>query len=512
MTRLALCLVILLLPFAAASCDRQQPEGIRNNTQATQGNVPDTTKPTSGHDDYAEDLSVPIPALNEYMVSLEINTDDRTVNGIQRVVFSNRTGEPLYDIVLRTFLNAFSEGFEPAPFFPEHETRVFRGGRSYGSIDVQYASIDNESLEFDHDGTVLILHLPLPLAPGDTVHLTIQFVAAMPSIAHLTGGNDNAMWFGMFLPHVAVFGEDGWHTEDFYPAGSPFILENASFNVEVWTPARYTVVGSGIRTEETIEDTNTKLTTFVAQQARDFAFAISDSFTHARISTASGVDIHFYYYTESLAPDDILGFARDLMEQFESRVGTFPFQHITIIEADLSFEGASLSQVVFMDPILPIQGNFRWLAHAIGNQWLKNIVGSNRILYPWLTEGLTRFASAALLYEAREELHEIMAEQYESVASYDDLHLTHSLDKFESWRHFAYTHGRKAQLMFYALYDLMGDDEFWHLISLYYHTFSFSMASGADFFMLAEEVFGESLDGFIADWFHSGNVPRLIER
>ena len=503
MIKFVFCLLVVAF---MVSCSGPQSEEYANGDALHV----DEQEYTSPHDLEQEEPEDPSVALyNDYFVTLEIDPSSRSVNGFSRIVFTNRTGYNLDEIVLRTFLNAFSEGFWPLPYFAEHEQRVFRDDRDYGYMYVLYVSMDNDTLEYVHDGTVLSLSLPEPLEPGGTVQITIQFYSVIPQIAHLTGANEDAMWFGMFLPVLAVFGEDGWHTEDFYPAGSPFILETASFHVEVTTPLRYTVVGAGLRTEETFEDTDIKITTFTAQQVRDFAFAISHGFKHARKSTESGVDIHFYYFTESIQADEVLTIARDAMERFEYYIGMFPFQHITIVETDISIEHASLSQVIFIDSIPLRQASFRGLTQSIGNQWLANIVGTNRILYPWLTEGLTRFVTEAVLTESTEDLVEFLKERHLSISEYTDLYLTFPLWEFESWRHYALTHGRKAMVMFYALFTVMGEEVFWNFINEYYHTFSFGMAGKDDFIGLAEEAFGASLDWFFDDWFGHGSVPEV---
>ena len=48
-----------------------------------------------------------IPQHNTYIVSLDINPEKRTAEGISRIIFTNRSGKPMTQIVLRSFLNAF---------------------------------------------------------------------------------------------------------------------------------------------------------------------------------------------------------------------------------------------------------------------------------------------------------------------------------------------------------------------------------------------------------------------
>lgn len=457
-----------------------------------------------------ETLMPDIPRYDKYRVSLEIDPEGRTASGLSHITFTNRAGVSLNEVVIRTYLNAFDKDAEP-PVFPELEWRAFPNGRDFGSITIQYAFLDHEPLEFFHDGTVLTLNLPEPLEPFETVQLLVQYGAIIPQISHRTGANEFAQWFGMFLPVLAVFDDEtGWHTEPHYASGEPFLLEMANFRVEITTPARYSVVGTGLRTEEVMNDTDTKITHFTAHQARDFAFALSPYFHHANTSTESGIDIHIYYYTETLQPDEILESARRSMEFFERNVGTYPLGHVTIVETELTQDSLSFSQIVFADSRSLRRGGPYWsLAHGLGNQWFSNVVGTNQIAEPWLTEGLTRYIQAGLFYHTPDELRTRMEHDFESIEDATDLFLRRGLDASENRVHYAYTHGRKAMLMLYALNSRMGDEIFWQFISDYYQKFSFNIATVNDFTALAEETLGECLQDFFAEWLDSGTVPQL---
>lgn len=458
---------------------------------------------------------IEIPPFNDYIIDLEIDTENRTVQGISRIEFTNRTQEELYTIVFRVYLNAFRENMTPRPYFSDNEWRLSRRGweRGFGYMDIQYASINHQTVGFHIDNTVLTLHLSEAVKPEQTVQLLLQFNAYIPKIAHRTGGNEHAMWFGMFLPVLSVFDENGWNTEPLYPAGEPFYLETANYNVTITTPMRYTVVGTGLRTEEVIEDTDTRITRFTAQMVRDFAFALSPYFNHAQIATNSGIEIHLYYHTSSLQTEHILDTARISMEYFEEKVGAYPFGHVTIIETDLLAESTAFSQVVFVDTrhfLYNLHGNLWWLANGLGLQWFANVVGTNRVAEPWLDEGLTRFVQAGIFYN-QTELRERIERERNSIIHRTDLYMTLNLSNFNNRAHYAYTHGRKAMVMLYALHHEMGDDNFWALISEYYYNFSFAIATANDFIRIAEEIHGSNLDYFFSKWMEVGYVPELPE-
>lgn len=504
-------LVLLIAGCSGNGEDIQLPPEVTPYEQEYTGNY----EPAYEDEEPEEEEELPpllpdIPRYNKYWVSLEVNPYERTVLGVSHITFTNRADVPLETIVLRVYLNAFSEGAQTLPVFRELEWRAFPNGRDYGYMDIQYAFIDNAPLDFELNETILTLYLPEPLEPYASMQLLLQHSARIPQIAHRTGGNEHALWFGMFLPVLAVFTGDGWHTEAHYPAGSPFFLETANYNVEIITPIRYVVVGTGLRTEEVIRDTDTKITRFIAHQARDFAFAVSPYFRHAYIATESGIGIYLYYYTETLLVDEILDSARRSIEYFEKRIGTYPFGHVTIIEAELMQDSLSFSQIVFVDSwYLGRGGRFWALAHGLGNQWFANAVGTNRVAEPWLTEGLTRFVQTGIFYQQPDALRARMERDHASIEDRASLYLAYGLDASPNWTHYAHTHGRKAMLMVYALHHRMGDEVFWEFIANYYQTFFFNIADAEDFINLAEEAYGESLRDFFDEWFTTGTVPDL---
>jgi len=445
-----------------------------------------------------------IPPLNEYIVSLNINPEERLLHGISRISFTNRSEEPLEQIKLRVYLNAFLEDHHPRPYPEELAWRVYRPSVEPGFLTIEYASMNNETLYFDMEGTVLILHLEEAIEPNATVQLLLQYSAYVPPLWHFMGGNDAAMWFGMVLPVLAVHDGAEWVIDNFYPIGMPFVFETANFDVTVTTPLTYNVVGTGHRTEEIIEDTGIKITRFAANMSRDFAFAVlSPEFERVNITAANGVEINFYHRTEipSERTEEILKLVDRSMTHFDYRFGIYPFGQINIVEADVLNSTIAFSQMIFVNSFYLGSGNLMRLANSVGSQWTANVVGADRINYPWLEHGLALFAQAEIFFDTPELLQEYMEREHRVISHRAGLSLSHGLNRYTSVEPFESTHGRKAMLMLNALQQHMGEDEFWRFINLYYQEFSFQIAMGSDFIRLAEEVYGDSLTEFFEEWF-----------
>jgi len=486
MFKQTICILFLLVTLAACGRNNQNTEPPHENT------ITETPTAYSPPTETGTESPTPIAEIaphNDYIIHLEIDTETRTVQGISRINFTNRSEQPLDTVVMRVYLNASNNGY----------------------MEIQYASANNQTLKYDLNGTILTFYFDEPILPNVTVQMLLQYNAYVPQLAHRIGGSDIAMWFGMFLPTLAVFGESGWYTDAFYPVGEPFFLEVANYNVTIVTPISYTVVGTGVRTEEVIEDTDTRITHFTAQMVRDFAFALSPYFNHAYAVTESGIDIHFYYHTETIDVDHIMEFIKFCMEYFESRVGIYPFGQVTIVETEIIGGAVAFSQVVFVDTHQFFQ-NMWWLAHGLGDQWFASVVGANRVAEPWLDEGLTRFVKAGIFYPTYEALRTRIEWEHYSIHDRQDLFITDGLSVYTNRAHYAHTQGRKAKVMLYALYRQMGYENFWQLINQYYYEFAFGIATSADFVRIAEEIYGDSLQQFFREWMHMGTVPELPPR
>ena len=491
-----LCFIFLTLGLLA-SCGGQEPEEYPE--------LLPTPYDEQVSSDYAEPLPLYIPGFDHYEVSLTIDPTARTVSGISITTFTNRTSEPLDIIVLRVYLNGFNENSQN--FFPELMQNIFRHGFTYGYMDIEHASMNNEDLVYHLAGTVLVLYPQEPISPGETVQLVLQYNAYIPMIAHRIGANSQAMWFGMFLPILATIGDDGWVIPEYYPAGDPFILEMASFEVEIITPADYIVAGTGVTADE-ITLADTKVTRFVVSNARSFSFAISPYFIRERITSDSG-DIHLYYYTTGLPIDIIIEILSAGMEHFSGIVGQYPFDHIRIVETDMFISGAAFSNVIFMDTAALAEPDAEAIIMMLGEQWFSNIVSTNSVLEPWLDEGLVRYIMARYFYDQPMEIEEYAAQAAVLLSEQDNLSLSNGLGTFDDWQSYYQTHHIKGMLMFYALNNRMGDELFWVLIREYFQAFYFQIAAGMDFVHLAEEIYGGSLEDFFTEWLAGGAIPPL---
>jgi hypothetical protein len=455
--------------------------------------------------------SEPSAIFNDYFVSLDVHPKDRVVTGIETIRFINTTDVELSEIYINILFNAFSKGSESVSVFSEYKTRVFGDVISYGYLQINQVNVDSEPASYEMNDTNLRIELLDKLMPNDFAEIRLEFEAEIPLINHRTGSNNNSMWFGNFLPTLAVFDADGWHTDSYTAAGDPFFTETANFVVNVTAPPEYTAVGSGSR--KVTEQPEKTITEFVAQRTRDFAFALGSEYKVVSLVN-DNVEINLYTFSDITNADKIVNLAARSLEYYSSRIGSYPYPQLTIVEVGLFIKGGmEYPQLVFLDSdYLQNSIGLESLAHEIGHQWFYNLIGNNQIDSAWMDEGLTTFIQEGL-FLTEEELRLKMADNYDYLTAALPTIIPNDLDsglsEFTKWSDYYCVHYMRGELLFYNLYLKMGADVFDEFIKTYYSNYSFHIASPKNLIDTAEEVSGLNLSDFFNKWIYDSTLPEL---
>ena len=474
------------------------------------------------YDDYEPDenyypvaATPAIPTIPDYTINLEIFPEERTVSGVAAISFQNTSNYVLDKVFLTLPLNAFAEDFSYPPFLPTQEGRIFQHGLDFGSIDVTLATINLNPAEFTLDGILLTIYLEEQLPPGAPVEIGLIFNAQIPRISHRTGGNDYAIWFGNFLPRLPVLSATDWHIYPYYPVGNPFFTVASNYRVSISAPAEYTVVSTGFEVRS--EGELNAITSITVDQVRDFAFVLlSPAYDSRGILTEAGVDITIYFRgnwdDESI--DAILETARASFDHFESRVGTYPYQTFDIVETELFVhDSIKYPGIMFVDTRhLRTPAVHSSITRDIGHQWFYNVVGNNPVTEPWLSHGLVSFLQMSMtLDEDAMALHmQVLHQSLQGIVEYMDYpELFRSLGYYASWSDFHNIQFSRGKLLFYSLWQKLGDEGFDQFVRTYYGTYAFSIATVQGLIAIAEEIYGESLADFFDAWINSPELPDI---
>ena len=454
-----------------------------------------------------------IPQFNEYLFDLDFEPETRMFSGMGSVRYTNRTGITLNEVVFRLYLNENSDNNHVRR--PQTQgLNGFRPETNPGFMNILHVSQDNVEISFAVTDSVMTVYLPRPLEPDETISIRLQFEAYVPISALHTGANTKAVWGGMFLPTVAVFGDNGWHKESLHPIGNPFIMEVANYVVSITTPIGYIVAGTGVKTESYSE--YEKTTTFVAHVTRDFAFAISPVFRQAMQTTPRGAEVHLYHYTENLPVDYILDIVVEAMAYFEENIGSYSYGQLRVVETNMFVNSINFSQVIFVDSFhLRHIGELDNLRQEVARQWFTGVVGHNPVTEAWLHEGLSlllaEMSRSTNLRPLITESHRTLQMHHEAIPE-NVRRISTNINKYDNLADYRLIQQQKARLMFYVLLVEMGDENFMNLLREYYNQFPFKIATSQDFIQIAEEIQGESLSHFFDYWLNTTELPELPER
>jgi len=466
--------------------------------------------------DEKDNNAVTVLAIPDYTVNLEIFPDERIVNGVAAISFQNTSNYELDRVYLTMPLNAFAEGFLYPPFLPVLEGRIFQHGHEFGSIDITLATINLNPSKFMLDGTLLTIYLNENLPPEASIEIGLIFEAHIPRISHRTGGNDYAMWFGNFLPQLAVLTADDWHIYPYYPVGNPFFTTMSNYNVNITAPMEYTVVstGFGVRNEG---ETNA-VTSITIDQVRDFAFVLlSPAYDSRGILTETGVDITIHFrgnWDDDDVIDAILDTAHAAFNFFESRVGTHPYQSFGIVETELFIQDTMrYPGIMFVDArhirTPAVHGS---VVRDIGHQWFYNVVGNNPVTEPWLAYGLVSYLQLGVTLDKdaiathMRGLHQSLQVAVEYM-EYPELF--RNLGYYTSWADFHRIQFSRGKLLFYGLAQRLGEEGFDQFVRTYYGRYAFSIATVQGLITVAEEIYGDSLEDFFNAWINSPTLPDI---
>ena len=482
----------------------QVTEGSKNTPNPAQNSPEPTASPTTVKES---------TRYNNYNIVADVNPETRTVTGIEKVSYKNRTGMELSQIYFNLHLNAFKRTAATKPYTDSTESGIFPFGKDYGYINITDTMINNAGAVFNVKDTVLTITFPEPLPPDAETEITIVFEAYIPAINHRTGSNESAMWMGNFFPILALYDENGWHKGPYYPVGDPFYANIANYAVKITTPAAYTVVGTGEEVSSVLGGVRT--TDISAMLVRDFAFAVSQLYQVDTMKTNSGVYVNLYHYSETSDGDAILNLAVKALEAYSAHVGSYPYASLDLIEVGIIpvISGMEYPGVAFIDAsYFASEAKLQSIPLKLGHQWFYNIIGNNQIKEAWLDEGLTEYVCDRLFLTAEESaLH--MSAAYDSLQAalptIENKTLLQDLSVYKTWSEYLNIQRTRAKLMMYALEQEIGTESMEAFLKLYYSKYAFRLVNKNEFIATAEEASQMELDDFFRGWMEDFALPPL---
>lgn len=149
------------------------------------------------------------------------------------------------------------------------------------------------------------------------------------------------------------------------------------------------------------------------------------------------------------------------------------------------------------------------IAHELAHQWAGNLVTYADWSEEWLNEGFATFLQQMWTQE-RHGFEEMLVQRYEGIRDFLDwtdragrLPLVHDADTSPS-----NTYSKGAAVL-HMLQDILGGEEFWHVMRTWMERHAFGNADTRDFQRVIEQVSGRRLDWFFDQWVYGAGYPEI---
>lgn len=390
------------------------------------------------------------PQAERDFVRAELTYDagTRTLRGTQSVTITNRTGAPLQEIVLRAYMNGWTDA---------------------GAV-VSGAALAGEEIRFAEDADdPTVLRADCALAAGETAELTFTVM--------LRHAKDSGI---VQLPVPALWADGAWRTDAFDALADSSYAEAFDFTVTVDG-----VIAAQMR------------------GARDASFALYPE-GRTRRRTACGVRLTAMAQDGKQA-DVLLNCAEDALESLRDAGLPYPFEALTIVQAQTGrADGRALSGLIALETDADRETLTRRITRLIARETFGIWVESDPWNAPWLSESLASCAEM-LAYRQRKGRAAFDERLYGEIELSTRLTRPQGVTVGAGVAHF----GGDAEMtqvlrdqgaaMLLGMEQAMGEDAFLRALTLYVERHAGAMAEEGDLAAALEEASGSSWAGYLAD-------------
>ena len=444
--------------------------------------------------------------LSSYDIVCEYDENSHTLTCEQNVNYVNSSNNTLNEICFFLYPNSFKEIAVSNAYYD----RAYPNGDSFGDIEIKSVKIGDKDAEFNIENeAILNVILFSDLFPNESIEINLSYVVNLANVNHRLGYGDNTVNFGNFYPILCVY-DDGFVKNSFASNGDPFYSDIANYNVQITFPSNYTLATSGEVLSSTNE--NSKTTTEIkGEKLRDFCFVLSTKF-EVISKTINDVNVNYYYYDDENA-EEYLTLACEVIEEFSSSFGDYPYKNVNVVKTNFCFGGMEYPNLVYISDEITDSETYRYvIVHELAHQWWYSLVGNNEYEEAWLDESLTEY-STALFFERHDyglnyddiiagadSTYRLFVDVYSNVLGDVDESMNRNLGEFETEPEYVNCVYTKGVLMYDSLRKTLGDSKFFKCLKDYFENFRYKNASGADLINSFSSSSHRNLEGYFSSW------------
>jgi aminopeptidase N len=321
---------------------------------------------------------------------------------------------------------------------------------------------------------------------------------------------------------LSVYDEgSGWWMDRPTPDGDAVYSESGLYEIFLTVPEDFVVVMSGTELESFPAGDGEMTYHYVSGPMRDSLLVAGPEFGRLT-EMVDDITVNVYYWPgDEVGAEEVLQITVDSMRIFNEQFGPYPYAEVDVAET-FNFTGIEYPGIVIIADGNWERGNqFMEVttAHEIAHQWWYGLVGNNQVSQPWLDESLTSYSEYVY---ARGVYGEKRADEWENghrdTYNYyrgtgaPDLKLDLPVNAYVD-NNYAMIIYRKGPLFFAELEQILGREQFFEALRLYYERHRYEVVRSRDVLEAFEDATGAELDAIFYLWVGEfpGLDPSVIE-
>lgn len=381
----------------------------------------------------AQDTARPDRNAN-YVLSARLDPAAKTITGVGRLEWRNRTAAPATELRFHLYWNAWRDTDSTWMRGAALAGDTLPAGRPQSdrsAIDLTALRIVDASTRAEvnllprvayiapddgnrRDRTLMAVALDEPVPPNGGITVDFAWTARVPRPFARTGVIGNDFVIAHWFPKIGVLEDDGWRASQFH-AHTEFFADFGVYDVSLTVPSGWTVGASGVESSREVHDNATTTHRYVARDVHDFAWAASPDFIEHQARFEDGglppVDLRLLLRPEhAMQAERHLTAAREALKHVGRRLGPFPWPNLTMVDpvtvVNPAAQGASTGGMEY--PTLIMTGSSwsnRWadssledvIVHEITHQYLQSAIANDEVRDGWIDEGLTTWVADEVL-------------------------------------------------------------------------------------------------------------------
>lgn len=432
-----------------------------------------------------------VAGLTRYDMTVELAEDLSEVTGDVTIRYTNREQVSLDMLYLHLFPNLWDGGLEVT--------------------DVQVAG-SSAPVTYPSDDDVVGISIAKPLAPGESVDVSLRFAVDVPSGDGVGNYGEFAYQDGIlalahFYPTMVTHDTD-WRLETPSSQGDVIYHDASLYDVTFIAPASMNVVSTGAVADNRDLPDGRRVWHLVGGPMRDFNIVASEDYL-SETRQVGGVEVVSHFLPEDASGGQLaLKYAADALRIYQDTFGPYPYRELDVVATGTEAGGIEYPGMIVVARALydtdDPTGFFQAAtAHEVAHQWWYNVIGNDQVNHPWLDEALAQYATQLYYGEVygpagASAFQQSLENRWERVDR-EDKPVGLPVEAYQDREYGAIVYGR-GPLFLLALRDQIGADKMEEFLRRYYEEYRWGIATPAGFQALAEEVSGQDLDSLFSEW------------